>query len=133
MKNQEILDDDQVNNSKEIIDKRTKNLHQKAVIYSVIMILVGYRLMCFEYSVPFRNPDSSFYMLWSVTIIFYCFMISFVLVSFWFLIRKFMRRKDDHVTLFDPYWFQIIKVSFVVWILLFIVLHLYRIYLYWDF
>jgi hypothetical protein len=117
MKNQEILDEDLLDNSKKVIDKRTEKPIQRTAIYSAIMIIVGYGLMCFEYRDTLLKADFSFYMTLSFSIIFFCFVISFVLESFWFLFRKFGRKKDDIITLVDPFWFQIIESAFSIWIL----------------
>lgn len=117
MKNQEILDEDEVNNRKKAIDKRTKKPIQRAAIYSAIMIIVGYGFMCFEYQDTLLNTDFSFYMTLNLSAIFFCFVISFILESFWFLIRKFRRKKADIITLVDPFWFQIIESAFSIWIL----------------
>ena len=117
MKNNEILDDEQFNNGREVIDKRTEMPIQKATIYSAIMIIVGYGLICFEYRDTLLNTNFSFYMTLSFSVIFFCFVISFILESFWFLFRKFKRKKDNIITLLNPFWFQIIESTFSIWIL----------------
>lgn len=117
MKNQEILDDDQLNNGKKVIDKRTEKPCQRAFIYSIIMLIIGYGIAFFEYRNTLLDTNFSFYFTLSTTVIFLCTVVSFILESFWFLVRKFKNKKSGVITLIDPFWFQIIEGTFAIWIL----------------
>lgn len=116
MNNQEILDEDQINNSKEVIDKRTNNLGKKTLIYGIIMLLGTLGLMYFKYRNTLLNFDFTFYPTMVIGIIILCITVSFVLEFFRFVVRKLKRKNPDKLTLLDPFWFQIMEGAFAIWI-----------------
>jgi len=118
MKNQEILDDELLNNGKEVIDKRTQKPAQRTLIYFTIMLIVGCGMAFIEFKETLFPTGFSFYFGVAISVILISLFISFILEFFRFLIRKFKSKKSETVTLTDPFWFQIIEGAFAIWILL---------------
>ena len=117
MNNQEILDEDQIKDSKEIIDKRTQNLTARTLIYLIIMLLGSYAVFYFKFKDTLIPVSLYYYKEMTLYRIIGCFILSFVLEFFRFLVRKFKRKKPDMIILIDPFWFQIIEGAFAIWIL----------------
>jgi len=117
MKNSEILDDDLLNNGKKVIDKRTKNLSKRTIIYLIIMLLGSYIIFYLEYRNSLIPLSFFYYKEMTITRIVVCFILSFILESFRFSVRKLKSKNSDILTLVDPFWFQIIEGAFAIWIL----------------
>ncbi|MGK0363673.1 MAG: hypothetical protein ACI85O_000726 [Saprospiraceae bacterium] len=117
MKNQEILDDDQLNDGKEVIDKRTHQKILKALIYFSIMLIISFGLIYSQLRDTPLNQGLTEFIILAIGIIIVFIIVSFILEFFRFLIRKFKSKKSDVITLVDPFWFQIIEGAFAIWIL----------------
>lgn len=117
MKNQEILDDEQLNNGKEIIDKRTKNLTKNTVTYLIITAIGSLAIFYFEFKDTLLPLNFSSYKEMTIYRIIGCLLLSLILESFRFLRRKFKNKESNALTLIDPFWFQVIEGAFAIWIL----------------
>ncbi len=118
MRNQEILDDDQIDSGKKVIDKRTKNLVQRTFIYLTIMILIQSGLVYLQYKDFLSIQDISFCGSVVIAKISGFIIVGFIIELIRFAVRKFKNKQVDVITLIDPFWFQTIESAFSIWILL---------------
>lgn len=121
MNNQEILDEDQINNGKEVINKRTKKPLRTSIFYLVSMLMISRGHLYFEYLKPLFNPPFSFYINSAIQEIILCFVVSSILEFFRFLVRKLKKKDHTIIKLIDPFWFQITEGAFAIWIIMTVV------------
>jgi len=116
MEKHETLDD-QFDEKRENLNKKTQSIVLKTIIYFIIMLSFDFVLVYFKYNKISVEPDLLLYTTTVIIGIGTCIVISSILELFRFTRRKRKKKQLDTAILTDPFWFQVIEGAFALWIL----------------